>query len=175
MNLYKKCTEKPYSFLVIDAALALNDFLRFRKNALERIEKLIMKVDGQIRDEKLQYYISREATKISALSSGKIDKHKFVTDKEILSSDQRRVIEKAKFGSPSLGKALEKQTKTIEDQGKNKQKQLKIMENNWLNLMHLLKRIVISTEIAYHLKNKKIFNKIAEERTSEFQNLEKKN
>ena len=118
MKLYKKCTEKLYSFLVIDAALALNDFLRFRKNALERIEKLIMKVDGQIRDEKLQYHISREATKISALSSGKIDKHKFVTDKEILSSDQRRVIEQAKFGSPSLGKALEKQTKTMKIKGK---------------------------------------------------------
>ena len=35
-----------------------------------------MTIDDKIRDEKLQYYINREATKISALSSGKIDKYK---------------------------------------------------------------------------------------------------
>ena len=37
MNLYKKCSEKPYSFLVIDATLASDNPLRFRKNLLERI------------------------------------------------------------------------------------------------------------------------------------------
>ena len=37
MNLYKKCTAKPYSFLVIDATLASDNSLRFRKNLLERI------------------------------------------------------------------------------------------------------------------------------------------
>ena len=37
MNLYKKCTAKPYSFLNIDAALASDNPLRFRKNLLERI------------------------------------------------------------------------------------------------------------------------------------------
>ena len=37
MNLYKKCTVKPYSFLVIDAILASNNPPRFRKNLLERI------------------------------------------------------------------------------------------------------------------------------------------
>ena len=37
INLYKKCTEKPYSFLVIDTTLASDNSLRFRKNLLERI------------------------------------------------------------------------------------------------------------------------------------------
>ena len=37
MNLYKKFTEKPFSFLVIDTALALDNPARFRKNLLERI------------------------------------------------------------------------------------------------------------------------------------------
>ena len=37
INLYKKCTEKPYSFLVIDTTLASENCLRFRKNLLERI------------------------------------------------------------------------------------------------------------------------------------------
>ena len=36
-----------------------------------------MTIDGQVRDEKLQYDIKREPTKISALSSGKIDKYKY--------------------------------------------------------------------------------------------------
>ena len=37
MNLYKKCTAKPYSFLVNDATLASDDLLRFRKNLFEKI------------------------------------------------------------------------------------------------------------------------------------------
>ena len=54
---------------------------------------------------------------MSALSSGKIDKSEYVIGEEILPSDQRRVIEQAKFTYSSLEKALEKQTKTIEGQG----------------------------------------------------------
>ena len=37
MNLYKKCTAKPYSFLVIDTTLASHNSSRFRKNLLETI------------------------------------------------------------------------------------------------------------------------------------------
>ena len=37
LNLYKKCTEKPYSFLVFDATLTSDNPSRFRKNLLERI------------------------------------------------------------------------------------------------------------------------------------------
>ena len=37
MNLYKKCTAKPCSFLVIDATLALDNPSCFRKNLLETI------------------------------------------------------------------------------------------------------------------------------------------
>ena len=37
MNLYKKYTAKPYSFLDIDATLASDNLLRFRKNLSERI------------------------------------------------------------------------------------------------------------------------------------------
>ena len=37
MNLYKKCTQNPYSFLVIDTTLASDNPLRFRKKLLERI------------------------------------------------------------------------------------------------------------------------------------------
>ena len=37
MNLYEICSEIPYSFLVIDATLASDTALRFRRNLLERI------------------------------------------------------------------------------------------------------------------------------------------
>ena len=71
-----------------------------------------------IRDEKLQYDINREAAKISPLSSGKTAKYEYLTGEEILSSNQQRIIEQAKFTYSLLGKAFEKQIKTIEDQGK---------------------------------------------------------
>ena len=38
LNLYKECTSNPYSFLVIDTALASDNFLRFRKNLLEIVK-----------------------------------------------------------------------------------------------------------------------------------------
>ena len=37
MNLYNKCTAKPYSFLVIHTTLASDNPSCFRKNLLERI------------------------------------------------------------------------------------------------------------------------------------------
>ena len=79
-----------------------------------------MTINDQIRDEKLQYDINREAAKISALSSGKIDKYEYLTGEEILPSNQKQIIEQAKFAYSPLGKAFEKGIKTIENQGKNK-------------------------------------------------------
>ena len=71
--------------------------------------------DHKIRDENIQYDINREGEKISALSFGKIDKCKYLTDEEILPSNQREIIKKAKFIYYPLGKAFEKQIKTTED------------------------------------------------------------
>ena len=52
-----------------------------------------MAIDDKIRDKKLQYGINRKAGKISALSSVKNDKYEYLTGKEILSSNQRQIIE----------------------------------------------------------------------------------
>ena len=76
-NIYRKCTSEPYSFLVNDTTLPSNNPLRFRKNLFgiecnSIIEYKIMTINDQIRDEKLQYDINREAAKILALSSGKL-------------------------------------------------------------------------------------------------------
>ena len=77
-----------------------------------------MTIDEKIRDEKLQYNINREAAKISALSSNKIHKCKYLTGKDILPSSNQQIIEQARFIYSPLGKAFEKQIKTIKDQGK---------------------------------------------------------
>ena len=76
-----------------------------------------MTIEEQIKDEKLQYDINREPTKISALPSGKLDKYDYLTGEEILPSNEQQIIQQAKFNYSSLGKALEKQVKTIKDQG----------------------------------------------------------
>ena len=76
-----------------------------------------MTIEDQIKDEKLQYDINREAAKISALSSGKLDKYEYLTGEEILPSNQQEIIQQAKFNYSPLGKAIEKQIKTIKDQG----------------------------------------------------------
>ena len=51
------------------------------------------------------------------MSSGNIDKHEYLAGEEILPSNQNQIIKQAKFIYSALGKAFEKQTKTIEDQG----------------------------------------------------------
>ena len=68
-----------------------------------------MKINDQIKDEKLQYDINREAAKISALSSGKIHKYEYLTGEDIIPSSQQQIIEQIKFTYSPLGKALEKQ------------------------------------------------------------------
>ena len=55
-----------------------------------------MAIVDQIRDEKLQYDINREAVKISALSSNKINKYEYLTGQEIVPSNQKQIIEQAK-------------------------------------------------------------------------------
>ena len=84
-----------------------------------------MTIKDQIRDEKIQYDINREAAKISALSSGKIHKYEYLTGEDILPSNQQQIIEQAKFTYSPLGKAFEKQIKTIEDQGQKQVDALK--------------------------------------------------
>ena len=85
-----------------------------------------MTIDDKIRDEKLKYDINREVAKILGLPSGKIVQYEYLTGEETLSSNQRQIIEQAKFTYSPLEKAFEKQTKTIEEQGR---KQIDAIKN----------------------------------------------
>ena len=84
-----------------------------------------MTINDQIRDEKIQYDINREAAKILALSSGKTRIYEYLTGEDILPSNQQQIIEQTKFTYYPLGKAFEKQIRATEDQGKKQVDALK--------------------------------------------------
>ena len=85
-----------------------------------------MIIDHKISDEKLQYDITREAAKISALSSGKIDKYKYLTGEEILPSHQRQITEQAKFTYSPRENAFENKLKYLKNKEENKEMLLQI-------------------------------------------------
>ena len=124
-----------------------------------------------IRDEKLQYDINREAAKISALSSNKIDKYEYLTGEDILPSNKQQIIEQAKFSYSPLGKAFEKQIKTIEDQG---QKQIKAIQDQ--GRVKTIKKYSCDDDkdIPFISKQKEIFNELVDERLKEITELAEK-
>ena len=71
-----------------------------------------------IRLEIKNYDMILIGTQLSALSSSKLHKYEYLTGEDILPSNQQEIIEQARFTYSLLGKAFEKQMKTIEDQGK---------------------------------------------------------
>ena len=77
-----------------------------------------MTTDDKIQDEKLQHKIKRETAKISALSSGKIDKSEYLMGEEILLSNKSRIIDQARFTYSEQGKkeidAITNQNKELE-------------------------------------------------------------
>ena len=123
----------------------------------------MMTINDQIKDEKLQYNINREAAKISALSSGKLHKYEYLTGEDISPSIQQQIIEQTKFTYSPLGKAFDKQIKTIEDQGKKqvdalkklKTKEIKPIEDKSNNQ---LKTATIFNELIS--KKKELMNKL---------------
>ena len=112
-----------------------------------------MTINDQTRDEKLQYDINREGSKISALSSGNIKKYEYLTGEGILPSNQQQIIKQAKFTYSPLGKAFQKQIKAVEDQSKKQVDALKV-----------LKPKAIESESNKHSITKEIYDKILEKR-----------
>ena len=127
-----------------------------------------MTVDDKGKDEKLQYDINRQAGKISALSPGRIDKYEYLTGEEILPSDQSRIIEQAKFTYSPLGKAFEKQIKTIEEQGKKQVEALEVLKP--ITQILTIKDAIPENTLSEEAKNE--LNKIKEiEKTVDRENL----
>ena len=117
-----------------------------------------MTINDQIREEKLQYDINREAAKRSALSSGKTRKYEYLTGEDILSFNQQQITERARFTYSPLGKAFEKQIKTIEDQGQTQIEALNTLKsNNQLKIQDVIPKSALNNDEA-----KKELHKIKE-------------
>ena len=118
-----------------------------------------MTIEDKIRDQKIQYDINREAAKISALSSGKIEKYEYLTVEEIFPFNQQQMIEPAKFNYSPLGKAFEKPTETIKDQAEKEiaaiqdnKKQVDNINNDYKNKLLLSKE----REIVKNIYNERL-------------------
>ena len=122
----------------------------------------MMTINDQIKDEKLQYNINREAAKISALSSEKLHKYEYLTGEDILPSNQQQIIEQTKFTYSPLGKALDKQIKTIEDQGKKQVDALNTLKSNNNNKLEIINEYIIPESAFASDESRKELNKIKE-------------
>ena len=130
-----------------------------------------MTIEDQIKDEKLQYDINREAAKISALSSGKFDKYEYLTGEEILPSNKQQIIQQAKFNYSPLGKALEKQRKTIQDQAEKQVvalKPLKPPDRKLPPIKNLNPEIIKEIEKIEEIEKKVDRNKMVYKETNKF-------
>ena len=83
-------------------------------------------------------------------------------------SNQQQITEQAKFTYSPLGKAFEKQTKTIEDQGE-KQGEKAIQDKDFNK--SIKKAEYDSDDDSAHLKQNKIYNELTEEKKSEIEYL----
>ena len=125
-----------------------------------------MAIGDKIGDEKLQYDINREAAKISALSSGKIDKYEYLTGEEVLCSNQKQIIEQATFTYSPLGKVLEKQTRIIVEQGREQNETIEVHGKQLLKSSSEKESLLL-------LKQKEIFSEFPNERINKIQDLSK--
>ena len=131
-----------------------------------------MTINYQIKDEKLQHNINREAAKISALLSGKLHKYEYLTGEDILPSTQQQIIEQTKFTYSPLGRAFDKQIKTIEDQGKKQVDALNTLKSD--NKITIKKYTYDPNDTVFIFKQKDIFNKLVDERLEKISDLDKK-
>ena len=127
-----------------------------------------MTINDQIRDEKLQFDINREAAKILELSPGKIHKYEYLTGEDILPPNQQQIIEQAKFFYSPLGKVFGKQIKTIKVQ---EEKQAKALEN----LRDQEKQVdnIRIIKISYYIQKNEKFLRIFEKRVNKIEDLTK--
>ena len=81
-------------------------------------------INDQIKGEKLQYNINIcfiiSINMNNNNMNGKLHKYEYLTGEDILPSNKQQIIEQTKFTYSPLGKAFDKQIKTIEDQRKNR-------------------------------------------------------
>ena len=83
-----------------------------------------------------------------------------LTGEDMLPSNQQKIIEQARFTYSPLGKAFEKQIKTIEDQG---EKQIKAIQDQG-QVKTIKKYDYDAEDTPFISRQKEIFNKIVNKR-----------
>ena len=78
------------------------------------INEQINILDNKIRSNQAQYGLDRQNAKISALSSGELDKYEYLTDEDFRYKPDE--VQKAKFGYSPLGRVFNKGLDSSEKQ-----------------------------------------------------------
>ena len=113
-----------------------------------------MAIDDKIRNEKLQHDINREAAKVPALSSGKVNKYEYLTGEEVLHFKSKKTDATRQFYIFSIRKSFwktkKKDWKTLERHLKS---ELKKVFRHWskINCFFILKDF-LHKEATYELK-----------------------
>ena len=79
-----------------------------------------MTINNKIKDEKLQYDINRGVAKISALSSGEIDKYEYETGEKILPPQQHRIYNRLSSLMLHLGRYSKSKEKPLKNRKKTR-------------------------------------------------------
>ena len=79
----------------------------------------------------------------------KFTKYEYLTGQDILPSNQQQITEQVKFTYSPLGKAFERQTETIEDQGQKQVDALNTLKsNNQLTIEDLVPKNALNNDEA---------------------------
>ena len=107
--------------------------------------------------------LTEKLSKYQHYHEAKLNKYEYLTGREILPSNRKLIIEQAKFTYSPLGKAFEKQIKTIEDQGK---KQIEALQDLKPKELEAIKE-------KPNYKHSKIFDELSNERIGDIYNISK--
>ena len=116
--------------------------------------KLKMKSYNIILIEKQQKYL--------LYHQEKLHKYEYLTGEDILPSNQQQIIEQTKFTYSPLGKAFDKQIKTIEEQGKKQVDALNTFKSD--NKITIEKYKYDPKDTPFISRQKEILNKLIDER-----------
>ena len=147
IKIYRVCTKEPFNFLTIDTT----KYNKFIKNIDETLENMTVKdqlkiLDNKIRQNKADYDLYRKNAKISALSSGRLDKYEYLTGEDL--GYRPDPVQKAKFEYSPLGQVFNKgldsnerqegllnRLKNIEDKTDNQLRAIEGQKDNQLALV----------------------------------------
>ena len=179
LKTYKDYTSEPYSYIIIDTAVLSNNPMRFRKTFLKtafiKITKFdqIKILDNTIKANKAQYMVHRENAKISAKSSGELDKYEYLTGEDL--DYKPDALTQAKFEYSPLGKTLTFGS-IKEDKKEGLLKRLANINraNNLSNLRGINTNIYPRDIDYYHLNKDKIDTRRFYEAYNKLESLEEK-